>query len=421
MRGEASAPLVPGVGEPGGDAGGASSRWGCRMTWSRSASRSLLSATTPGMPMVYLRRLAGLLLRGIAVLLVGAFGVGYAAPFLPPTLFWWTDLFAVLLPLLAGAVSGLSVVLLGQGVRRGAWGRVGLGVVLLGLVAVRFAPRGGTAPAPAEEERLHLMTFNVPMSYARQRPSAQALSDLVHQQGPDLLALQESWVPSPSLSETDEGGPLWPPGPLLEAHGYAPPQVRPSEATLCQPVLGRIPLDSVQRVPLPPARNRCSHYTRTRFRWRGRTAILYNVHLHSVGTVRPWTADSRWEALGQWRAFLAAYRRGALARARQARHLRARIAAEKHPVLLVGDFNSTPHQWAYRHLAEGLQGAPHQALWDWGATFPARWPVVQIDHVLADTAWRMGRARIPAPPPTPPLSDHRPVLVPLQWAEDHSE
>lgn len=371
------------------------------------------------MPVVSLRRLAGLLLQGTAALLVGAFVVGYAAPFLPPTLFWWTDLVAVLLPPLAGAVSGLSVVLLGQGLRRGAWGRVGLGALLLGLVAVRFAPRGDAALAPPNDETLQLMTFNVPLSYARPRPSAQALSDLVHQQGPDLLALQEAWVPSPS--ETDEEGPLWPPGPLLEGHGYAPPQARPSEAPLCQPVVGHIPLDSVQRVPLPPARNACSHYTRTRFRWRGRTAILYNVHLHSVSTVRPWRADRRWAALGQWRAFLVAYRRGAFARARQARSLRARIAAEKHPVLVVGDFNSTPHQWAYRHLAEGLHGAPRQTLWDWGATFPAGWPVVQIDHVLADTAWEMGPAHIPARTRTPPLSDHRPVLVSLRWAEGHSE
>ncbi|WP_263810582.1 hypothetical protein [Salinibacter pepae] len=72
------------------------------------------------------RVLQGLAWSG-AGLLVAAFLIGYAAPYLPPARFWWTDLFAVLLPALAAAVGLLGIGLVGQGAYSGRWGRLGGG------------------------------------------------------------------------------------------------------------------------------------------------------------------------------------------------------------------------------------------------------------------------------------------------------
>jgi endonuclease/exonuclease/phosphatase family metal-dependent hydrolase len=82
------------------------------------------------------------------------------------------------------------------------------------------------------------------------------------------------------------------------------------------------------------------------------------------------------------------------------------------PVLVVGDFNSTPHQWAYRHLAQGLQRVGSR-----DATFPADRPVVRIDHILAGPAWEVVDARVPVPRQDTAISDHRPVTAQLRWRD----
>ena len=359
---------------------------------------------------------------GVAGLLIGAFCIGYAAPYLPPASFWWTNLFAVLLPPLGLAVGLLGLGLFGQGLYRRQWGRVVVSAVLLGLVAVRFAPHvsGGGASA-ATGETLRLMTFNVPMSFARQEASARALGRFVQREAPDALALQESWMTTEASPWSGREARSWPPKVfLVDSLGYAPPQAHPRQTAICQPVLGRFPLDSIGVHSLPPdgGPGWCSGYTRTRFTWQGRPAVLYNVHLHTIGTVRPWKRSERWGSLDRWRAFLRTYREGALRRARQARLIRRRIEQETHPVLVAGDFNSTPHQWAYRHIAQGLQRADPQGRWGRGATFPARRPLVRIDHVLAGPAWDVVATGIPVPEGDTAISDHRSVTAHLRWSGD---
>lgn len=376
--------------------------------------------------MAFPRRIAAFLGRGAATLLVGAFLVGYAAPHLPPAQFWWTNLFAVPLVPLAMLVALLGLGVLGQGLLRGAWGRMLLGGLLVGLVGARFGPgawpnAGSTGASAQGDDTLQLMSFNVPTTFGRREASARALAHLVERTDPDLVAFQESWMSTKADPWPGREAHPWPPRLFLGRIGYTPPRAYPPNTTICQPVLGRIPLDSIGLRPLPPRKNRCSHHTRTQFRWRGETVVLYNIHLHTIGRVRPWREAGGWDSLAQWGAFVRDYRRGMLHRAQQARLIRQRIAREAHPVIVVGDFNSTPHQWAYRHLAEGLQRVPARGAWGWSGTFPARHPIVQIDHILVGPAWEVAAARIPTLPRTPPISDHRPVVARLRWAADYSD
>lgn len=369
--------------------------------------------------MTLLRRILRGLGWGATGLLSVAFLIGYAAPYLPPAQFWWTDLFAVLLPPMGLAVGLLGLGVLGQGVYRRRWGRVVVAGALLGLVGLRFGPRvPGVDTSAADATTLRVMTFNVPMSLARQEASARALGRFVQQESPDVLAFQEARMARGTSSWASRDGPSWPPRRILEdSLGYTPPHRRPSQTTICQPVLGRSLLDSIIVRPLPPDgdADRCSQYTRAEFTWQNQSAVLYNVHLHTIGSVRPSSLVEKWASLGRWRAFLRTYREGALHRARQARLIRRRLEQEEHPVLVVGDFNSTPHQWAYRHIATGLQGAGT------GGTFPARRPLVRIDHILAGPAWEVVSARVPSPNEDVPISDHRPVAVQLRWGADYSE
>ncbi len=353
-------------------------------------------------------------------MLVAVFSIGYAAPFLSPVRFWWVDLFAVVLPAAGVGVAVMALGLCGWGAYRRRWGRVLLGGVLFLLLVLRFG--GGLAawgPSAPEAESLRLMTLNLPPSFdGGPRPSDEALGALIREEAPDVLALQEATIEmegggsdaTERVSSTVQT--------LLDApFGYAPPRVFPTSTVIQQPVLGRLPIDSLGVHRLPPDGDASprSRYTRVRFEWQGRPVVLYNLHLHSVGKARPWTLlPEEWTSGARWKIFLESYRKGALRRAQQARLIRRRIERESHPVIVVGDFNSTPHQWAYRHIAQGLQSAVTRRVAGWGATFPAPYPLVQIDHVLVDPAWQVTAARIPAEGDTE-ISDHRSVVAHLRW------
>ena len=367
------------------------------------------------------RRIFRVLGRSTVGLLIGAFLIGYAAPYLPPAQFWWTDLFALLVPPLGVGAGVVAVALLGQGVYRGAWGRVALAVMLLGLVAIRFGPPpvvGGEADR--QGETLEVMTFNVPPSRAQDSTSAARLRQFLRREAPDVLALQEAWIKTDIASRAGLASSSGSYQALLaDSLDYAPPRAHPAQTLIHQPVIGRLALDSVSVHSLPPdgETDPRSRYTRTEFRWKGQAIVLYNVHLHTVGTHPEDLRAAGW-ALGNWRSLLWTYREGALRRAEQAQILRRRIAQESLPVLVVGDFNSTPHQWAYRHIAEGLQRTDRWSPWGRGGTFPAQWPIVRIDHVLAGPAWEIVGTRVPGVEGAALMSDHRPVVARLRWRGD---
>jgi len=356
----------------------------------------------------------------VALSLIAIFLIGYAAPYLSPHRFWWTDLFAVVLPAMSVAVGVVCVGMAGQGLYRRRWGRVVVAGVLLLLVTIRFGPHlASWAPVATDSRDLRLMTFNIPPLLDREGSPSGSLVQLLREEGPDVMAVQESRVQTTSGATPD----LDRVTPLIERLlrtnlGYSTPHVVPSRMTIQQPVLGRIALDSLSVHSLPPGGSNDARfrYTRTAFTWRGRSAVLYNVHLHTIGQARPWTmVPEAWLSLDRWATFLRTYKEGALRRAQQARLIRRRLKREDHPVIVVGDFNSTPHQWAYRHIAQGLHSALRQRGRGWSRTFPAENPLVQIDHVLAGPEWQITAAHVPTLDGLGSLSDHRPVVAQMRW------
>lgn len=88
------------------------------------------------------------------------------------------------------------------------------------------------------------------------------------------------------------------------------------------------------------------------------------------------------------------------------------------PVVLLGDFNALPRSRAYARLAGRLHDAQcalpglHRPL----ATFPARWPMLRIDHVFLGEGVEALRAEVPRGAPERMASDHLPLLVELRIA-----
>jgi endonuclease/exonuclease/phosphatase family metal-dependent hydrolase len=84
-------------------------------------------------------------------------------------------------------------------------------------------------------------------------------------------------------------------------------------------------------------------------------------------------------------------------------------ACTKHPAVLAGDFNAVPRSRAYEILAKGLS---RQVLTlPARATFPARFPILRLDHVFANNRARIIRYEVIDTPLARSASDHLPLLA----------
>ncbi|WP_420455181.1 endonuclease/exonuclease/phosphatase family protein [Rubrivirga sp.] len=352
---------------------------------------------------------------------------GLAAPYLPPRPYWWAQLVAIGLPYAALALAVFAVVwLVGR-----RWRAVALHAVLLLIVGVRAGGPGRLA-APADgPDDLVLTTFNVPET----GPSREALGDsvvaYVGATEPDLLLMQDARVIARSEQRRRAGEVvqveavrtrlpyrLRLPARLASHPGWqvnstdVPFFVR--EGSGVEVVEQEVLILGVERDP------DVSLALRSHLRWDGRDVVVYNVHLRSFGSPKPWQdPDVRLASPRTWAPYLRRYRGVYAQRGDEAAEIADRIADETLPVVVAGDFNSTADNWSYRRLrtaggvdrADAVQAAGGRA---WGRTYHASRPFVRIDFVLVDPALEVTSAR------TTPVefSDHRPVRVGLRWREE---
>jgi endonuclease/exonuclease/phosphatase family metal-dependent hydrolase len=91
--------------------------------------------------------------------------------------------------------------------------------------------------------------------------------------------------------------------------------------------------------------------------------------------------------------------------------------ARRDPILLVGDLNAVRGSQAYNALTTILadatkQTSPRRRI----ATFPARSPILRIDHVLVSRDIHVTDARVPGSVLARLASDHRPLVVDFELA-----
>jgi len=84
----------------------------------------------------------------------------------------------------------------------------------------------------------------------------------------------------------------------------------------------------------------------------------------------------------------------------------------KGPVILAGDFNTPPSGRIYGSLRQRYADAFQNRGWGWGYTYPARLPLLRIDHIFHTSDWRTVDAAVGARAG----SDHRPVFAELELA-----
>jgi endonuclease/exonuclease/phosphatase family metal-dependent hydrolase len=88
-------------------------------------------------------------------------------------------------------------------------------------------------------------------------------------------------------------------------------------------------------------------------------------------------------------------------------------AQRRDPLLMVGDFNATSRTLAHRILAASLANAHRlkPAREPRAATFPARMPVLRIDHCFISGGIKVRSLRVGASPLARVASDHLPLVM----------
>jgi endonuclease/exonuclease/phosphatase family metal-dependent hydrolase len=82
------------------------------------------------------------------------------------------------------------------------------------------------------------------------------------------------------------------------------------------------------------------------------------------------------------------------------------------PLILLGDFNATPHYSAYRTLAGRLKDARLANRQERASpTFPSRFPVLAIDHVFVSPGVTVQSVRAITAPLARAASDHLPLVM----------
>ena len=350
------------------------------------------------------------------LILIVIFTVGYLAPYLHPGRYWWGGIVAIAQPLWTLALIVLALVPLLA--RRWKW--LGLHVVLVLLMVPRFISLGRSAPVSNND--LVVMTMNVPR-LPETEIAAQAMTQLALDYDPHLIGIQESvtWtrVDRPfrlrghvKLRTLIDSLHYKAEKPSYRASGDAPWLLWHQPVLMQAEILAQEQLVFRQTNEDPDP----LFVVRTHFRWQNREAVHYNVHLRTFGADKPWYQEEiRLLDMAFWRPYIRMARDSFKARAWQVEQLRTRIDREQQPVLISGDFNSTPNSWTYRQLSSGFQDVFRKAGTGWGATYPFSWPLIRIDFILCSSEWEVVTAMVPSSHHE--LSDHLPVVARVRWRE----
>lgn len=353
----------------------------------------------------------------IAFLVVDAlvlclFLAGYVARWVHPETIWWPQLFAIALPFFSVLILIATPLL---AVFR-HWGLFGAHLLLVVLVGIRFVSFDSPSTQPeGEDNALRLASYNLGhFELFSQAEQAQKLGEVLRLLYPDIIGLQEFLVRYKGKELRIRNLPYV--ANKLDSLGYQTIAKGLHDVpSTFKPLWTRA--DKLQqqeklRIKLNEEGYSVMSLTRMTFEWQGRQAIYFNLHLRTFGSKKPWLDDSMSPLSPRfWLFYLRQYKDAFIDRAWEAEKIREMIDAETLPVIVAGDFNSTPHNWAYRHLAEGLRDVHEVAGLQWRTSYHVDFPLAKIDHILVSEEWDVYEATIPRLD----YSDHRPLVAVLGW------
>lgn len=253
------------------------------------------------------------------------------------------------------------------------------------LLGFRFF---GALTHRGESHSLRLMTYNI----ERGAGGVAALEAAIRAQNPDIVCLQES--------QGVHYGRGFAPGAQIAARFPGWSAAQGGDVL----TMSRLPMRSHRDSPLRGTRR----LLETTFDTPQGAVRVLNVHVSTSFSAQSRTArGAKAGRIGRVLLIVADAKPAAQARMAQIAPLQKAIARDpKIPLLLAGDFNSPPRGGFYGAISRGLDDAWTRGGTGAGSTFPARFPLLPIDHVLSRGVL-MRRAWVPKVR----ASDHRPLVV----------
>lgn len=236
---------------------------------------------------------------------------------------------------------------------------------------------------------MRVMSWNVhAMRGADGRVDPARIARVIEEVGPDVAGLQEVGMPVPSGGPPDPAVAL---GALVGMHAaFGPTMAHRLGFPYGNAVLARHPIAALRNYDLSVPGREPRGCVRADVAIGDATIHFFAAHLGL-----------------HWRE-----------RRRQAAQLLSadilRDAALAHPLVLVGDFNSLSNRsavprWLRRQLVDAARACGNEA-----PTFPARFPLLRLDHCYVDAAFRVRSVEVVQTPLARRASDHLPLLVELE-------
>jgi len=148
----------------------------------------------------------------------------------------------------------------------------------------------------------------------------------------------------------------------------------------------RYPIIKKSRIPFNTSFN-AAMYTDILFQ--SDTIRIFNIHLQSIkfrqedyafmDTVRLKYSNQQMNGI---RNIGSQLKEAFTLRAEQAEMISNYIKASPHPVIVMGDFNDTPHSYAYRRIKKGMHDAFRVAGRGFGNTYAGELPSLRIDYIM---------------------------------------
>jgi len=148
----------------------------------------------------------------------------------------------------------------------------------------------------------------------------------------------------------------------------------------------KFPVLKRSRIPFNSSNNAAMY---TDYLFLDDTIRVFNIHLQSINfkqenyafldTARLKYSEEQLQGI---RSIGSRLKTAFVQRAEQASMIANYIKDSPHPVIAMGDFNDTPHSYAYRKIKKGLQDAFRKSGRGFGNTYAGELPSFRIDHIM---------------------------------------
>jgi len=298
---------------------------------------------------------------------------------------------------------------------------ISLLVILLGwnqlhhLLPINFSRKPIPENIP-QSQLMKVMSYNVRgfniYEWTRDPDVKPEIYDFVAREEPDIICFQEYYTTPWKGKTHDDIARQLSSLPYNEVYYTADPANRRGSGIA---TFSRYPIVRRSRIPFNSAGNGAMY---TDILLHTDTIRVFNVHLQSIrfsqrdyafmDTVRLKYSD---EQMQEIRNIGSQLKLAFSLRAHQADMISSYIRDSPHPVVVMGDFNDTPHSFAYRKIKKGLKDAFSSAGHGFGNTYAGELPSFRIDYILYGNPFRAFRfERFKAE-----YSDHFPITTWLHY------